>query len=118
MKEEFIKNIQQISEKIGGKRVIKDSDWLSIFCEIAKQVNEHLREWHCIIETNYDFYTKERWTSITIAKYYPRISNFSVWERHTCKDERTLQVPDVGHQRQELRRKLKKIAKILENGID
>ena len=118
MKEEFIKDLYHVCERIGRARTIKSSDWLKFFCEIAQAVDEHLPEWHCIVETSYDTFTKKRLNSLTIAKWYPRINNFSVWERHTCKDERTLQVPDVGHQRSELRRKLRKIAKLLENGID
>lgn len=117
MKQEFIKELHHVCEWLDRARVVKDSDWVRVFCEIAQELDKSLPEWHCIIETSYESITKVRLHSLTIAKYYPRIRNFSVWERHTCKDERLLTVPDVGHQRQELKRKLKKIAKILENGI-
>ncbi len=117
MNEEFIKKLYHVCKWLDRARVIKGSDWVRVFCEIAQELDEHLPEWHCIIETSYEDVAKRRLHTLTIAKYYPRIRNFSVWERHTCKDERLLTVPDIGHQRQELKRKLKKIAKILENGI-
>ena len=118
MNEEFIKSIESVRRWCNDARVIKGEEWLKAFSEIAMLVDKHLPKWHCWVLTAFDpMKGKPRYYEITIAKWYPRTRDFSVWERASCRDERLISAHDIENQRRELRRKLKKIIKLLEHGI-
>ncbi|MBR4238041.1 MAG: hypothetical protein IKQ03_01275 [Prevotella sp.] len=114
---EFIESIESVRQWCNDKPLITGEEWLKKFSDIAMLVDKHLPKWHCWVLTAFDpMKGKPRYYEITIAKWYPRTRDFSLWERSTCRDERLISASDKACQRRELRRKLKKIIKLLENG--